>query len=96
VAVLGASFDSPQDNLAFAERFGYSGTLLSDTDRSVGAAYQTSRPPDDPNPQYAKRRTFVIDPEGVIRKVYAVKDIAAHPDEVLRDLAAMGVGAGAG
>jgi peroxiredoxin len=41
---------------------------------------------------YAKRRTFVIDPDGVIRKAYAVKDIPAHPGEVLEDLAALGVG----
>jgi peroxiredoxin Q/BCP len=96
VTVLGASFDTPQDNQAFAERFGYPGRLLSDTDRTAGAAYQTLRPPDDRSPDYAKRRTFVIDPEGVVRKVYAVKDIGAHPQQVLDDLAAMGAPVGSG
>ena len=90
------SFDTLEDNRAFAEKYGYRGRLLSDLDRSVGAAYGTSRPDDDPNPGYAKRRTFVIDPDGVIRKTYAVKDIEAHPDEVLADLRRLGaIGDGA-
>ena len=55
-------------------------------DRSVGTAYETKRHPDESSPEYAKRRTFLIDPEGVIRKVYRVTDIPAHPDEVLTDL----------
>jgi len=91
VAVLGASFDTPDDNRAFAEKYGYPGRILSDVDRTVGEAYQTTRPPDDPSATFAKRRTFVIDPDGVIRKVYAVKDIPAHPGAVLEDLAALGV-----
>jgi thioredoxin-dependent peroxiredoxin len=91
VAVLGASFDTPDDNRAFAEKYGYPGRILSDLDHSVGEAYQTARPPEDPSPAFAKRRTFVIDPDGVVRKVYAVKDIPAHPGAVLEDLAALGV-----
>ena len=35
---------------------------------------------------FAKRRTYLIDPEGVIRKAYRVRDIAAHPDEIVADL----------
>jgi thioredoxin-dependent peroxiredoxin len=89
--VIGASFDRPEDNLAFAEMYRYEGTLVSDVDRTVGDAYQTARPADDGFPGYAKRRTFVIDPQGVIRKVYAVKDIPAHPAQVLEDLRTLGV-----
>ena len=92
--MIGASFDQPDDNRAFAEAFGYSGTILSDVERTVGAAYQTVRPPDDPDAVFAKRRTFVIDPDGVIRKVYAVKDIDAHPSQVLKDLRELGAIAG--
>ena len=90
MTVLGVSFDTPEDNRAFAEKYGYPGRLLSDVDRTVGEAYQTARPADDPSPGFAKRRTFVIGPDGVIRKVYAVKDIPAHPDQVLEDLRALG------
>jgi peroxiredoxin Q/BCP len=93
--VIGASFDQPEDNRAFAEAFGYRGTILSDVERTVGAAYQTARPPDDPDAAFAKRRTFVIDPDRVIRKVYAVKDIDAHPGRVLDDLRELGAITGA-
>jgi len=91
VVLLGASFDRPEDNAAFADLYGYRGRLLSDLDRSVGHSYQTARPSDDPFPEFAKRRTFVIDPDGVLRKVYAVKDAGAHPAQLLEDLAALGV-----
>ena len=55
-------------------------------ERSVGEAYETKRHPDERSPDQAKRRTYVIDPEGVIRRAYRVTDIAGHPDEVLADL----------
>ncbi len=60
--------------------------MLSDVDRAVGTVYDTKRHPDESSPEYAKRRTYLIDPEGVIRKAYRVRDIPAHPDEVLEDL----------
>ena len=81
------SFDPPDANLKFAEGNGFPYRLLSDVDREVGEAYETRRGPDEPEPQWPKRRTYLIDPDGVIRKAYRVKDIAAHPDEVLADLA---------
>jgi peroxiredoxin len=37
-------------------------------------------------PEWAKRRTYLIDPDGVIRKAYRVRDIEAHPEELLTDL----------
>jgi peroxiredoxin len=54
-------------------------------DREAGKRYETLRAPDEPSPEFAKRRTYLIDPDGVIRKAYRVKDIAAHPAEVLED-----------
>lgn len=44
------------------------------------------RPPDDRFPEFPRRLTFLIDPEGVVRKVYEVTDTAAHPEEVLADI----------
>ena len=90
VAVIGASFDTPAENEAFAEKYGYGGRLLSDVDRSVGEAYETKRADEESSPEFAKRRTFLIDPDGVIRRVYRVTDIPAHPGEVLDDLRALG------
>jgi peroxiredoxin len=33
-----------------------------------------------------RRLSFLIDPQGNIAKTYRVKELAAHPDEVLEDL----------
>jgi len=63
--------------------------MLSDVDRAVGEVFDTRRHPTEMSPEYAKRRTYLIDPEGVIRKAYRVKDTAAHPQEVLDDLTAL-------
>jgi peroxiredoxin len=60
--------------------------LLADPDRTVGHLYETVRAPEEPVPEHAKRRTYLIDPNGVIRKAYRVRDIAGHPEELLKDL----------
>jgi len=87
--LLAASFDTPEDNAGFAKKYGFGFTMLSDVDRTVGELYETKRHPDEASPEYAKRRTYLIDPDGVIRKAYRVRDIPAHPDEVLADLRAL-------
>ncbi len=96
VEVIGASFDMPEDNRGFAEENGFPFRLLSDVDRTVGEAYETKRALEESSPEFAKRRTYLIDPDGVIRKAYRVTDIAGHPSQVLDDLRALGVGAATG
>ena len=87
--ILAASFDTPEDNAGFAAEHGFGFTMLSDVDRAVGTIYDTKRHPDEQSPEYAKRRTYLIDPGGVIRRAYRVRDIPSHPDEVLADLRAL-------
>ncbi len=84
--ILGASFDTPAENKAFADeqQFGY--RLLSDTGRQVGAAYEVVRPPDDARPELPLRIAYLIDPEGVIRRSYEVTDTAGFAAAVLDDL----------
>jgi thioredoxin-dependent peroxiredoxin len=88
--VVGVSFDIPEDNRAFAELNGFPFRLLSDVDRRVGELYETKRAPAEPSPKNAKRRTYLIDPEGRIAKAYRVTDIPAHADQVLEDIRALG------
>jgi peroxiredoxin Q/BCP len=90
--ILGVSFDKSEDNKGFAEKEGFPFRLLSDVDRTVGEAYETKRAPEESSPEYAKRRTYLIDPEGVIRKAYRVQDIPTHPGQVLEDLKALQTG----
>lgn len=83
---MGVGFDTPEDNKAFAEAEGFPYRLLSDTDRSVATAYGSLRPADDKLADYPLRLTFLINPDGVIEKVYEVTDIAEHAEQVLADI----------
>lgn len=87
--VLGASFDTVAGNLAFAEIQGFGFSLLSDEDRTIGAAYDVIRRGDDHYERYAARYSYLIDPEGIIRRSYDVSDVESHADEVLADLRAL-------
>ena len=49
-------------------------------------AYGVERGPDEQNSGYAKRMSFLIDPDGLIAKAYEVSDAGAHPELVLEDL----------
>ena len=85
--VLGASFDTPAETRAFAIAQSFGFPLLSDPERQAGRDYQVSRQPDDQYVAFPLRISYLIDPDGVIRRSYAVSDVAGHADQVLRDLA---------
>jgi peroxiredoxin Q/BCP len=84
--VLGASFDTPEENKAFADAQSFDFRLLSDVDRSVGGQYEAAKAPDEPYPDFPKRIAYLIDPDGVIRQSYEVKDVAGFAAQVLGDL----------
>jgi len=87
--VLGASFDTPAENKAFADAQEFAFPLLSDVDRTVGERYEATREGDDQYASFPRRVSYLIDPAGVIRRSYTVSDVAGHADEVLRDLSAL-------
>jgi peroxiredoxin len=64
--------------------------MVSDLDRSVGERYETTRAPEESSPEFAKRRTYLIDPEGRIVTAYRVSDIPGHAGQVLDDLRTLG------
>lgn len=78
--VFGISFDSVEDNKAFAEKFGFPFPLLSDTDRKVGLAYGAAQ---DATDGYAARFTFVIGPDGKIEQAIDTKDPGGQAEEIL-------------
>jgi peroxiredoxin len=63
--VLGVSIDSPFANAKFAAEIGVGFPLLSDMKREASRSYGVL----DEERQVARRTTFVIDREGVIRHV---------------------------
>ncbi len=89
ITVLGASFDTSADNLAFAAAQGFEYRLLSDTDRAVGTRYEAVRSPDDRYANFPRRVSYLIDPDGVVRIAYDVTDVAGHAATVVADAVAL-------
>lgn len=83
VQVLGISFDTVEENKAFAEKFDFPYPLLCDMTREVGLAYGACK---DTDAQYADRISYLIGPDQKILRAYATVDPAKHPEEVLADL----------
>ena len=84
MTILGASFDTPADNAAFAKKFSFPFPLLSDTDRSLALAYGAA---DDASAKFAKRVSCLIDEEGRVLRYYPQVSARQHVAEVLQDLA---------
>jgi peroxiredoxin Q/BCP len=78
--VFGVSFDSPDDNAAFAKKNDFPFKLLSDEEGKVARAYGAFDPA---RPKYAMRNTYVISPEGKIERVFEKVDFKKNPQEVL-------------
>jgi len=82
--ILGASFDTVQDNADFAEKFQFPFRMLCDTRREIGVAYGAC---DAATAGSAKRISYVIGPDGTITHVFPKVDAKNHPREVLALLA---------
>jgi thioredoxin-dependent peroxiredoxin len=82
--VLGVSVDNTESHAKFAEKHGLPFPLLSDGDARIAKSYDSlwSLGPI----KVAKRHSFIIDPEGMIAKVYRDVKPAEHSDEIIRDL----------
>jgi thioredoxin-dependent peroxiredoxin len=81
--VLGVSFDTVEQNAAFARKLGVAFPLLCDVDRSVALAYGACSDPRAPNPE---RVSFLIDEAGIIACAYERVDPRDHPAKVLADI----------
>jgi peroxiredoxin Q/BCP len=85
--ILGVSLDSVTSHKDFCTKEGLNFKLLSDADRAMTKAYGSLAKSGDT--EYAARNTFLIDPAGVVRKVYVKVNPSAHSDDVLADLATL-------
>lgn len=64
--------------LAFAEAQKAPYRMLSDPDGSVAAKYGVL----DPSGKYAQRVTFVLDDQGVLRKILDKVDVKSHGEDL--------------
>jgi len=86
VKVLGVSLDDEESHQAFAQKFNLPFTLLADTDHSVSDAYGVygEQTWGDKKFMGVARKTFLIDKEGRIKKVFDKVNVEQHADEVLQ------------
>ncbi len=85
--VLGVSHDTADSHKSFCAKEGLNFKLLADTTGAVSKEYDSVMTMGDKT--LSARNTFLIDPTGVIRKVYLKVNPATHSDDVLADLAAL-------
>ncbi len=81
--MLGASFNTMEQNAAFAKKLGVKFPLLCDVGRTLGMAYGACR---DARAPYAERVSILIGPDARIERVYSQVDPRDHPARVLADI----------
>lgn len=82
--VIGASLDDIESHKKFADKYDIPFTLLADKDEIMATAYDVVK--NIPLMHYAKRQTFIIDPNGVVAKFYKDVTASSHSSEVINDL----------
>ena len=83
--ILGVSVDSVDSHKKFCTKESLTFKLLADTNKTVTDSYGSIM--NMGVMKLAKRHTFLIDPDGKVRKVYTDVDPAKHSEEVLAALA---------
>ncbi len=89
--VVGVSPDSPASHARFRDKHALNFLLLSDADRSVATRWGAfgEKLLYGRRVQGMIRSTFVIDAQGVVRKVFPKVRVDGHADKVLAALAAL-------
>ncbi len=93
VIVLGVSADSLESHQKFADKYGLPYPLLADTDTTVSQMYGVWKE----KSMYGKtfmginRETFLIDKDGIVRKVWPKVKAAEHAEEVLEAIESLGL-----
>jgi len=93
VVVLGISADDIPSHQKFAEKYGLSFPLLADTDTTVSQLYGVWKEKNMYGKTYmgVNRETFLIDKDGVVRKVWLKVKAAEHAQEVLETIESLGL-----
>jgi thioredoxin-dependent peroxiredoxin len=81
-AIVGVSADTVDSHVQFCTKENLTFKLLADPEKTVIASYGSL----GGNGAVAARNTFLIDPQGVIRKVYTKVNFNSHSEEVLAEL----------
>jgi peroxiredoxin Q/BCP len=82
--VVGVSVDDVSSHLSFAKKHGLPFPLLADTTGDVAARYGSVYRIGPV--KFARRNTFLIDPQGRVAKVYLSADTSRNSQEVIADI----------
>ena len=91
IVVLGVSADSVESHQKFADKYGLPYPLLADTDTTVSQLYGVWKEKNYAGKKYmgVNRETFLIDKDGIVRKVWPKVNAAEHAQEVLEPIEAL-------
>ena len=78
--IIGCSFDPPEDNRRFAQKYAFEFPIVSDTRRQIGMAYGAARNADD---GFARRIAYVIGVDGRIVEAHAEVNAGTYPRQQL-------------
>lgn len=78
--LLGVSADTAESHKKFDEKYNLDFPLLADPEKQVIESYGAD------GLIFPKRVTFLIDPDGIIKKIYENVDPDTHAVEILSDL----------
>jgi peroxiredoxin Q/BCP len=78
--IVGVSGDSVESHKRFSDKYTLPFTILSDKKRKTIKNYGAN------GLIFAKRTSFLIDPKGVIIKIYEKVDPSIHATEILKDI----------
>ena len=86
IKVIGVSTDDEKSHRKFAEKYSLPFTLLADTDHKVSDAYGVYGEKKFMGKTYmgVTRKTFLIDEDGRVRKVFDKVNVDEHADEVMK------------
>ena len=82
--VVGVSLDDSASHAAFARKYNLPFPLLADMDAKVAASYGAVT--NLVVAKFARRYTFLIDPQGRIARTYLKVDTSRHSAEIIADL----------
>jgi peroxiredoxin Q/BCP len=86
--VVGLSADDVKSHKDFCNKFSFTIELLADPGAKLLAALGVAQS-EWKGTMFWERTTFLVDPTGVVRKVYAKVDPNGHEVAVLKDIAAL-------
>jgi len=94
IAVVGVSEDDVASHKNFSDKFSFNIDLLADPNHELLKAADVGQS-DYKGTMYWKRTSFVIDPEGRLRKIYRNVNPEGHEQVLLDDIKNMQQGSGA-